>query len=314
MLIVLEAFLFQGAGESHRKVYEKAAASVCGVRAQATLGERSGTGIILDTEGHILTSYAVVPEEATNIRVWVRGPRLTKGEVVGRSAADEVTLLKIDPQKAGSPAPIEFGDSTGARIGERTYTLGNAANSIINDDQPSFHAGMLSGIYPLTEKRANSSYTGLVLESSAAVNVMMEGAPLLDAHGRMIGMVTLNYSPHRFLGNAIPAEVIAAAVKRLKESGHVSGDGDAGEGKEGTLGVQLKEEGGKVLVTSVVAGGSADLAGLTEGDVILAVAGKKVTTVDGVWTHLGGLKAGAVVWLTVEGVDKDIKIILQEKP
>ena len=61
--------------------------------------------------------------------------------------------------------------------------MGNAANSIILDTQPSFQIGVISGSYHLQEPRANSTYQGIVLETSAAVNVGMEGAPLLDKAG-----------------------------------------------------------------------------------------------------------------------------------
>src|SRR5439155_3083170 len=158
----------------------------------------------------ILTSYAVCPEGASKIRVWVHGPKLYEAEIVGTSRKDELVLLKIRPR--AELKPVELGSSAAVKIGDLSYSLGNAANSIITDDQPSLNVGIISGFYRLTEDRANSTYVGMVLESTAAVNVGMEGAPILDGAGRMVGLVTLNYSPNRFLGDAIPIDELKPVI------------------------------------------------------------------------------------------------------
>src|SRR5262249_31871897 len=189
--------------------------SVVAVRAMAPLGERSGSGAVLTKDGLILTSYAACPDGATNIRVWVKGPRLYTAELVATSKKDELTILRIKPR--GDLKPVEFGDSGRLKIGEVSYTIGNAANSIILDDQPSFNVGVISAAYHLGDERANSTYTGPVIETTAAVNVGMEGAPCINADGRMVGFVTLNYSPHRFLGTAIPIDDIKPVVERLRK-------------------------------------------------------------------------------------------------
>ena len=68
--------LAQSADDGHKRIYQSVVDSVVAVRALAPLGERSGSGVILSKEGLLLTSYAVCPDGATNIRVWVKGPRL----------------------------------------------------------------------------------------------------------------------------------------------------------------------------------------------------------------------------------------------
>src|SRR6185295_15617177 len=224
--VLAAAFLLMGAGsllaqdkppadDAHQAVYKKVVDSVVAVRAMATLGERSGSGVILSKEGLILTSYATCPDGSTNIRVWVKGPRLYTAEIVGTSKKEELTLLRIKPR--GELKPVELGESGKIRTGEVSYTIGNAANSIILDDQPSFNVGVVSAIYRLADERANSTYTGQVIETTAAVNVGMEGAPCLNADGKMVGVVTLNYSPHRFLGTAIPMDEIRTSIERLKK-------------------------------------------------------------------------------------------------
>ncbi|HLF93115.1 MAG TPA: S1C family serine protease, partial [Planctomycetota bacterium] len=246
----------QSGDEAHKNVYRKVVDSVVAVRALAPLGERSGSGVVLSGDGIILTSYAACPAGATNIRVWVKGPRLYAAEIVATSKKEELTLLRIKPR--GELKAVELGESGKVRTGEVSYTIGNAANSIILDDQPSFNTGVVSGYYRLTEERANSTYVGPVLETTAAVNVGMEGAPCLDAGGKMVGFVTLNYSPNRFLGTVIPSDGLNDVIQSLLRTPSADAGDPAVPAGEGTLGLKVKEEAGKVLVEAVDEDGPAD--------------------------------------------------------
>lgn len=301
----------QGSDLTHRKIYEKSRDSIVAIRAMAPLGERSGTGTLIDREGLILTSYAVVPDGSTKIRVWTRGPRLYTAELVGTSKRDELSLLRIQP-KTPLP-PLALGESGKVRVGEVGYTIGNAANSIILDDQPSFNVGLISGLYKVTEPRANSTYVGLVLETTAAVNVGMEGAPLLDAEGKVIGFVTLNYSPHRFLGNAIPIDSQKYVIETLTKAKTPANDTQ--EMGEGFLGFKAQDEGGRVVVTEVEPGGGADRAGIRKGDAIVAMGKTPIRNCDDLWARLKGLQAGDIVWFKVDadGDVSDVPIELRVK-
>lgn len=301
----------QIADETHRSVYRTAVDSVVAVRAMAPLGERSASGVILSKDGLVLTSYAGCPDGATNIRVWVHGPRLYTAEIVGTSKKDELTLLRIKPR--GELKAVELGASAKVRTGEISYTIGNAANSIILDDQPSFNVGVVSAVYRLADERANSTYTGPVIETTAAVNVGMEGAPCLNAAGKMIGIVTLNYSPHRFLGTAIPIDEIFPVIERLKKGGTAAGEEvPAGEG---WIGLKVRSEAGKVVVDSVEKDGPAELAGFGKGDVILEVGSAPVKTPKDLEERLKGLEAGSVIWFKADqaGRVETFKVTLEKK-
>jgi S1-C subfamily serine protease len=317
-IVLVSAFLMAGGGlllaqsdETNRRVYQKIVASVVGVRAMAPLGERSGTGVILSKDGLLLTSYAACPDGASNIRVWVKGPRLYTAEIVGTSKKDELTLLKIKPR--GELKPIELGESERIQTGEISYTIGNAANSIILDDQPSFNVGIVSAVYHLAEERANSTYTGPVIETTAAVNIGMEGAPCVNIEGKMVGFVTLNYSPHRFLGTAIPIDEIRSVIERLKKgTTTASEESPAGEG---WLGVRVRAEKGRLVVEWVEPNGPAEQAGFGKGDVILEVANSPVTTARDLDDRLRGLEAGSIVWIkaTLAGKQETVKVTLEKK-
>lgn len=302
----------QAVDDSHRRVYDKAAPSIVAVRALAPLGERSGSGVVLSADGLLLTSYAVCPESSTNIRVWLPGPRRAQAEIVAASKRDEITLLRVVSK---TPlVPIELGSSSGLRPGQVSYTIGNAANSIILDDQPSFNAGVISALYRLNEPRAGSVYVGQVFETTAAVNVGMEGAPCLDVQGRMTGLVTLNYSPSRFLGVAVPVDEIKPVIERLRKGAAPVVEDPPPQAGEGTLGLRMKDAGGKVVVDGVDADGPAARAGLSKGDVILAVGGAPVKSVKEVADRLRGLEAGTVVSIRIDldGKAEDVAVTLEK--
>jgi serine protease Do len=302
----------QAVDDSHRRVYEKAAPSVVAVRAVAPLGERSGSGVVLSADGLLLTSYAVCPEGSSNIRVWLPGPRKLLAEIVATSKRDEITLLRIAPK--APLAPLELGVSSGLRPGQVSYTIGNAANSIILDDQPSFNAGVISAFYRLGEPRAGSTYAGHVFETTAAVNVGMEGAPCLDAQGRMTGLVTLNYSPSRFLGVAVPIDEIKPVIDRLRRGAAPVVDEPPPAAGEGSLGLRVREAGGKLVVEGVDADGPAARAGLAKGDVVLAVGGVAVRTLKDVADRLKGLEAGSVIVVRIDldGKPEDVSVTLEK--
>ena len=287
----------QSSDKTHQKIYDKVVDSIVAIRAMAPLGERSGTGTIIEKDGLILTSYSVCPEGSTNIRVWTSGPRKYEAEIVGCSKKDELTLIRIKPK--GDLKAIEFGESGKVKVGEVSYTIGNAANSIINNNQPSFNVGVISGMYKLTEPRANSTYVGLVFETTAAVNVGMEGAPLLNAEGKMVGFVTLTYSPNRFLGGAIPIDSQRYVISLLKENKGKTNPTDEPTG-EGALGIKVKDENGKVVITEVEKGSAADRAGLFPGLAIIGIGDTKITKAEQFWERLKGMEAGSIVWLKVD--------------
>jgi len=310
--LLLLAACAQEGDALHRKVYQAAGESVVAVRALAPLGERSGTGVVLSKDGLILTSFAVCPERSANIRVRVRGPRQYAAEIVGTSKREELTLLKIEPR--GELKPITIGSSSGLRVGDASYTLGNAANSLWLDDEPSLNAGVVSGVYRLTEDRATSTYTGTIFETTAAVNVGMEGAPCLDAAGRMAGMVTLNYSPNRFLGAAIPIDELKPVIEKLK-AGAAPPPPPPAAGGEAHLGLAAREQAGKVVVDSVEKGGPAERAGLQPGDVLLEIANQPLKSAKDLAERVRALEPGSIVWIKVEvdGKAEALKVSVERK-
>ena len=319
-ILAFSLLLCQGSQENHQKVYDSTVESVVAIRAMAPLGERSGSGVFLSKEGHILCSYAVVPQGSTKIRVWMKGPRQYDAEIVNVSKADEITILKIKPkegQKLPEFKPMPCVDSSKAQQGDTVYTLGNASNSIINDDSPSLNVGIFSGTYRLSEPRAGASFVGTVIETTAAVNIGIEGGPLLNADGKMIGMITLNYSPNRFLGTAIPWSTLKDPVALLMDPRNAkttTTEPEAPTG-EGSFGATFEDKNGKVVVTAVEKGGAAEMAGITAGTIIIAFGDKPVKDAAELLGRLKGLEAGTKVYfkVNIDGLDDKVTVELAGK-
>ncbi len=314
MLIAILLSLLQDEDKSHRQIYERCVDSVVAVRSLAVLGERSGTGIILDTDGLIMTSYYVVPQDAEDIRVYLHGPRLYKAEVVAYSKKDEITLLRIKPARKLKPLP--FGSSSKVKIGQISYTLGNTENSFINDDQPAFNMGIVSGFYNLREAKQSSHYTGYVFETTAAVNRCMEGAPLIDADGQAIGMITLNYSANRWLGNAIPIDVLKPRIAQLMETVKKPDEKPEIPEAEGYIGFTVKLDGASVVVDQVDPRGPAASQGLQPGDMVESVGGKAIKTVEDFAAATRSIKSGSILFLKLQilGTSQELKIEVAPKP
>jgi S1-C subfamily serine protease len=141
----------------------------------------------------------------------------------------------------------------------------------------------------------------------------MEGAPLLNAEGKMIGFVTLNYSPHRFLGAAIPIDSQKYVIEiLLKKESDKTAPVETGEG---TLGVKAEDRAGRIVVTEVVREGAADRAGIRPGDTILGIGKTRIQNCEELWKRLKDMKAGDIVWLTIEadGDSYQVKVTLTGK-
>ena len=313
LLLIALALAPQASEETHKAVLEKAAPSVVAIRAMAPLGERSGSGVVLTKDGYIAASYAVCPEGSDNIRVYLRGPRILIAKLVATSAAHELSLLKVEPKS--DLAPVEFGDSAAVKLGDVSYTLGNASNSIINNDSASLGVGIISALYTLREQNGLSIYTGKVFETTAAVNFGMEGSPLLDAKGRMIGLVTLNYSPSRFLGNAIPSNDIRAAIDKLRKESIAVAPVPEGEARPGYLGLSVADRNGKVVIESVDRNSPADRHGLAKGLVVLSLGGRALKDAAEFRSLQKDLKEGDLLFLKIEdeGAVQEVKIPLGRK-
>lgn len=204
------------AAEAHdRRVCEAVVPAVVGITCRTATGAFFGTGVTVSADGFILTSTTVVPPGAARIRVFFSGTLQKEARLVGTDAETEAALIKVDAQEL---AFVPLADSTAARAGDPAYTFGNPFGTLSSDDKVSCSAGHLSGVYRLPENGDyQSTYSGRVLETDAAVNPGSDGGPLVDGQGRLLGILCLGFSERRWLGTAVPVDVIAPRFAALRD-------------------------------------------------------------------------------------------------
>ena len=292
-------------------------------------GSGSGSGFVWDTEGHIVTNNHVV-ESASRIEVTFADGTTAKAKVVGTDPDSDLAVIKVDVP-ASRLHPMELGDSDALRVGQRAIAIGNPFGF-----EQTMTTGIVSGLGRVVRQNSGFSLPQLV-QTDAAINPGNSGGPLLDSHGRVIGVTTLIYSnsgTNAGVGFAVPVNTVKRVVPSLIGTGSYA---DPWLGIQGTsitplLAEELDlpvEQG--VLVQTVVQDGPAAKAGLqggdrqvrfegallaTDGDIIVAIDGVSVQDMDDLIVYLAGRSVGQKVTLTVlsDGRQQRIQVTLGERP
>jgi len=337
--LIFVPFLFTGYQDQekspHAKVYDKIVDSVVGIMARNALGDYTGTGVIISEDGYILTSSTIVMKstDKENLRVWVHGPKkyesskeiklkdgvkIREVEIVGVSKDEEIAIIKIHPKQ--KLKPIKFGNSGKIKVGEVVYAVGNAGamiKTITDNDQATFQMGLLSGFYRLKETKQASSFKGYLFETTALFNPKMEGGPLVSTKGEMIGLLTPNYSPHRFVGHAIPVNVFKKRIKFIIEEykKKKSATEISNLNVKGYSGIQVKDKDGKVVISKVEKASPADKKGLMAGDTILKLGNKTIKSSKDFDEFIKDMKVGSIlrIMLDIDGFKTQVQIKLIEK-
>ena len=175
--------------------------------------EGTGSGSVLDRRGNVLTNFHVI-EGASEINVTLYDGSQHKATVVGRDATSDVAVLHIGAATE-SLYPVRLGDSTHLRVGQRVFAIGNPFGL-----ERTLTTGIISSLDRTIPSRNNHRITS-VIQTDAAINPGNSGGPLLDSHGRLIGMNTAIASrtgQSAGIGFAIPVSIIAHVVPQLIDS------------------------------------------------------------------------------------------------
>ncbi len=276
-------------GEGIPELYVRVAPAIVGLTCTKGPLFYFGTGTILDSRGIAVTSTTVVPSEARDIRVYLRGARVLPGRLVFADEREELAVVRIEGAPGERFPFVEVGDSESLRLGDLALTLGNSFRSIENDDQVSLGVGIVSGFYELGETLSQSKYQGPAIEITAPLNSGADGGALIDARGRFVGVLCLNYSKSRWLGTAVP---VARLLPFLRE--HVWTFDDASEPLPTFVGLRCTwEPGGKVTVSLAAEGGPAERGGLAPGDLLEELGGRELRSLEDARAALEGAKPGS---------------------
>ncbi len=284
--------------------------------------EGAGSGSVLDKQGHILTNYHVV-DAAKEIQVTLFDGKNYDGRVIGKDESSDVAVIKIDAP-ADALLPVIFGDSTRLRVGQRVFAIGNPFGL-----ERTLTTGIISSLNRTLPARNHRTIKS-VIQIDAAINPGNSGGPLLDSHGRLIGMNTAIASPtgqSAGVGFAIAVANIARVVPQLIERGHVVRP-DAGITR-----VLPTDKG--LLIATLAPGGPAEKAGLrgfrivrqkkrqgpfaydhttidrNAADLIVAVDGEKVVTPDDFLSIVEARQPGQEVVITVIRESREINVPLR---
>ena len=232
-------------------------------------GLGSGAGVVVSADGLILTCSAAVPAGSERITITFQGGRRAQARELRRDTRTGLVLLALDTQTTAGVHAATLGSLTGLRCGSIVATFGNPFGTISRDGQAAMSLGLLSGIDEST------------LETDAAVNPGSFGGPLVDARGRVIGIVVPEFRNERWLGlaRAIDADVVALIDGSKSPESSLVADDDGDAKPRGVIGVFIDAESDDAAkVEKVQPGSPAEKAKLKVGDVVIAVDGKTVAS------------------------------------
>ncbi|WP_375489128.1 S1C family serine protease [uncultured Jatrophihabitans sp.] len=260
--------------------------------------ESAGTGMILSSDGEILTNNHVI-SGATSITVTVEttGKSYT-ADVVGTDATDDVAVVKL--RNASGLTKAKIGDSGTAATGDSIVGVGNAGGT----GTLRASAGKITALNRTITASDGNGTAGERLHGLIEINAGIisgdSGGPLYDAKGNVIGMDTAASASSSRAQTTTSAQAYAIPINSAVsladkiESGVTTST--IVQGVPGFLGVGVADaSNGGATITSVLQGGPADKAGIASGSVITSVDGKKTGSADALKSVMGGVKPGTSV-------------------
>jgi len=268
---------------------------------EITIGE--GSGVIISKDGYIVTNNHVV-SGAKSVSVILSGEKEVPATIVGTDALSDIALLKIDPKYVKAVAPL--GDSSKVKVGEFVIAIGNPLGQ-------EFAGTVTFGVVSAVNRKLDMG-NGVqipLIQTDAAINPGNSGGALVNSNGEVIGINTAKISQTGVegMGFAIPINYVKPIINDLMKYKKVL---------RPTIGISVMEyydRNGNIMgmyISKVYPGTGAAKAGLKEGDIILQIDGKKVTTFSDIQSILSNHKIGDVVTIRVlrDGQTKDFKVTL----
>lgn len=271
-------------------------------------GKGSGSGSVIDNQGHILTNYHVI-EGAQKLTVSLGGDKVYPAKYVGGDPDTDLAIIKIEPPKEGLTV-VSIGDSDKLSVGQKVLAIGNPFGL-----DRTLTTGVISGLQRPIRARNNRPIEGAI-QTDASINPGNSGGPLLDKYGRMIGINSQILSPAGGsvgVGFAIPVSIAKRIIPQLIQFGEVR---RANLGIDGVSVEKLHEQGlnlpldNGLLVRSVRPGTSTQIAGIRGlsrdvdgdvvlGDIITTIDGEKINDLDDIYRYLDKKQIGDTVQVAV---------------
>lgn len=242
-----------------------------GPRGSHKLEQRgAGSGVIIRSDGYILTNNHVV-QQADTITVTLNDGKSFQGKVIGRDSFTDLALVKI---KANNLPTARLGTSKGLRPGDWAIAIGSPLGLS--------HTVTLGIISAIGRSLGSVAKGGELIQTDAAINPGNSGGPLLNIHGEVIGLNIAIRGDGQNIGFAIPIDVAKTTAEELLTHGSIERPylgiymQDLKEELAESLGLATNTQG--VVIVNVGPGSPADNSGLVQGDVIQKIDGKTVVS------------------------------------
>ncbi|ROS76940.1 putative serine protease PepD [Cellulomonas sp. PhB143] len=310
-----------GAGASVGDVAARVTPSVVSLRVEGSDGVTTGSGVVIRSDGYVLTNNHVVAAAGAKGAIVALLPDGTHldASLVGATADYDLAVVRV---RARDLTPLVLGDSDATTVGDPVVAVGAPLGL-----DGTVTTGIVSALHrPVTAGESSGTAFIDAIQTDAAINPGNSGGPLVDMAGEVVGINSaIAQPPGSFqatgsigLGFAIPSNQARRTAEQLIEDGTATYP---------VIGVYLDErytgEGVKVVADGsgdeppVAPGGPADDAGVRPGDVIVAVDGRPVTSPDELVVAVRARAPGDAVTLRVrpaggEGAERDVRVVLDE--
>ena len=273
-----------------------------------------GSGIIFDENGYILTNQHVI-ENADVIKVVLSDGRDFEAELLGEDTLSDIAVLNIN---ATNLSKAEFGDSDNLLIGEWSIAIGNPFGTIVKDPRPTVTVGVISATHRALQSR-NRIYRNMI-QTDASINPGNSGGALVNSFGQVIGVNTAIYSTSggsQGIGFAIPINIARRVIDKLIEYSTVVESWIGLEYQELTEEIlqylNLKDVTG-IIVTKVEKNSPAQKAGMKRMDIIEAINGQNIHTIDDAEGITRLLKTGETVTYDIirDGKKRSVDIFIEQ--
>ncbi len=275
--------------------------------------QSTGSGIIISTDGYIVTNNHVV-SNANKLKVNLASGDEVDAKLIGTDATTDIAIIKIDPSGLDLKAAT-LGYSSSLQVGDDVLAIGNPLGLKLAG---SVTHGIVSA---LNRSLTVDGTTYNLIQTDAAINSGNSGGALVNNKGEVIGINSVKVASDGVegLGFAIPIDDVKDVIEDIIKDGYVHG--------RPSIGVNIVEITSQLAyyynlpsnyglyVNSVLEGSAAKISGIEVGDIIVAFNGEKVTSASDFIAKKNEYKAGDTIDLTInrEGTEKKVSVKLQEE-
>ena len=289
----------------------------------SSTSEDAGTGIILSSDGLIITNRHVIPDGTTSVSVTLAdGTTYNNVQVVGRTSDEsslDIAFLKIQNTNGKQLVPATIGDSANMSVGDPVVAIGNALGQFQNTVTSGIISGYGRSVQASDETGTTSENLDDLFQTDAAINEGNSGGPLVNLNGQVIGINTAIASDSQNIGFAIPINDVIGLIKGVETTGKlqqpylgvlyipITSDVAQQYNLSTTNGAWIPPT-GVVGQDAIISGGPAAQAGVQVGDIITAINGQEINQTTSLTSIIDQQSPGDQVTLTINRNGKTVTL------